>query len=57
MLGVYQNVQKGSEDLKNQHWVSKGHRKEPEGIGNVRRVSEMLGGNRKCTKGNKKNKN
>ena len=36
---------------KTKHWVSIGYRKYPEGIENIRRVSEMTEGYRKCMKG------
>ena len=38
-------------------WVSIGYWKYPEGIENIRRVSEILGGYQKCTKGIGKFKN
>ena len=42
---------------KTKHWVPIGYRKYPEGIENVRRVSEILRGYGKCTKGIGKLKN
>ena len=42
----------GYRKIKNtEHWVSKGYRKQPEGIENIRRVSEMTEGYRKYLEG------